>query len=148
MISFTFVLSLHFVFLFKLILLNCCTLIPSSDSLAPNAVSNHRDKHQHIEQPLHGCNTSGSISSVLNWQILDFNATKLTRIFSLWAKLIAIWVVWQRMSISTGYVSEIPWVKKRMGYLFCLWRTLREAREQILRSHPAPLVKQNVFQVH
>lgn len=48
-----------------------------------------------------------------------------TRIFSLWAKLMAICVVWQRTSISSGYLSEIPWVRNRMGYLFCLWRTLR-----------------------
>lgn len=56
--------------------------------------------------------------------------TLLTKIFSLWAKLMAICVVWQRTSISSGYLSEIPWVRKRMGYLFCLWRTLRSSQDK------------------
>lgn len=43
----------------------------------------------------------------------------------------AIWVVWQRMSIISGYRSEIPWVRKRMGYLFCFWRTLRKTHEKM-----------------
>ncbi len=52
----------------------------------------------------------------------------------------AIWVVWQRMSISSGYLSEIPWVRKRMGYLFCLWRTLRETWKDGSISWRAPAV--------
>lgn len=38
----------------------------------------------------------------------DFAPQMLTKIFSLWAKLMAICVVWQRTSISSGYLSEIP----------------------------------------
>ena len=56
-------------------------------------------------------------------------AATLTRMFSLWAKLMAIWVVWQRMSIISGYCSEMPWVRNRMGYLFCFCRTL--AKEEV-----------------
>ena len=67
------------------------------------------------------------------WKTHSLLLQLLTRMFSLWAKLMAIWVVWQRMSISSGYLSEIPWVRKRMGYLFCLCRTLRETWQELSR---------------